>query len=237
MSRVTAWRRPEEPEPQCGYDDYARSSGVLWVGVLLGSGLLAVAAAIAETPAGPVSTGVVGLGTLAVACGGFLAGRASRHSIETLIEGMRTEIRPQASPPLAVAGLSNELERSRRYGHSFTIVKVGARHAAVCGDASRHPRGLPSAAAHELRAQMRCVDKVWVQRDEVFVLMPECNRTQATRALQRIERSDPHLLRLDSVRLAAFPTDGLTIPALIGALERTTDYPAREPFERVVGER
>ncbi|MGH8930444.1 MAG: hypothetical protein ACRDZO_07370 [Egibacteraceae bacterium] len=210
---------------------------MLWVGVLLGSGLLAVAAAIAETPAGPVSTGVVGLGTLAVACGGFLAGRASRHSIETLIEGMRTEIRPQASPPLAVAGLSNELERSRRYGHSFTIVKVGARHAAVCGDASRHPRGLPSAAAHELRAQMRCVDKVWVQRDEVFVLMPECNRTQATRALQRIERSDPHLLRLDSVRLAAFPTDGLTIPALIGALERTTDYPAREPFERVVGER
>lgn len=228
MSRVTAWRRPEEPETQCGYDDYARSSGALWVGVLLGSGLLAIAAAIAETPAGPVSTGVVGLGTLAVACGGFLAGRASQHSIEALVDGLEAEVHPLAEAsvlPTPGAGLSSELQRSRRYGHDFTIVRIGSPRFAI-----------PSVAASELSTRLRCVDRVWVQHDHVYVLMPECDRTQALRALRRLDRTEPGLIPLDRVRVASFPSDGPTIPALIAALERTVPSGVHNPVEQAVGD-
>jgi hypothetical protein len=227
MGRVASGR-PGELQPERGREDGARTNSALWSGVLLGSGLLAVAAAIAETPAGPVSTGVVGLGTLTVAVAGFLAGRMSQRPLDELIEGLfeRPSSEQTSARAAAAAELGRELERSRRYGHTFTIVRVDPGRELLMADPARtgwRLRSIASAAAARLRACLRSVDHVWTLRDQIYVLMPECDRVQASRALGRVDQADPGLLCPDHVRLATFPADGLTIPALLGALEQPLD--------------
>ncbi|MGH8907547.1 MAG: hypothetical protein ACRD0K_13725 [Egibacteraceae bacterium] len=224
-----------------GQEDSAQQpSSALWIGALLGGGLLAVAAAIAETPAGPVSTGVVGLGTLAVAVAGFLAGRTSQRPLDDLTEGVRSERTLDEQSPArvtAAAEFARELERSRRYEHTFTIVKVVPRPqlsmAASAGGGWRG-RVAASAIASRMRTRLRSVDRVWALRDQVYVLMPECDHAQAAHALRRVERVDPGLLRPGRIHLAAFPADGLTIPALLAALESPPSAQATSaPLERI----
>jgi hypothetical protein len=68
-----------------------------------------------------------------------------------------------------------------------------------------------------LGASLRSVDRVWGDGSQIYVLLPECNRDQGQRALERIAREQP-LLHSHTVGLASFPQDGVTSGALLNAL-------------------
>src|SRR3954468_7026829 len=65
--------------------------------------------------------------------------------------------------------------------------------------------------------RLRAVDRVWVEDDQVFVLLPETTVDGARAATTRITRSAEPLAGL-SVRKAVFPDDGLTRDALLQAV-------------------
>lgn len=93
--------------------------------------------------------------------------------------------------------LERELERSRRHGHEFTLVRIACR--------DLPPVGVASA--------VRSTDEVWVERGDVFVLLPETERGGAAVVANRIENVPCDAeIRLDS---ATFPSDGLTERALL----------------------
>jgi hypothetical protein len=254
MSHVASGRRPDELGPQCGPENEGRETAALWIVVLMGSGLLAVAAAIAETPAGPVSTTVVGLGTLAVAVAGFLAGRTSPGSVgpanapldtSPLERALGAGRSPAASLGALSAALTGELERSRRYDHSFTLVKIDIALWLSIEPSVRSLRRLhraSSATAARLRAELRSVDQVWAVHHEVYVLMPECDRAQADRALGRLgwldsfDWIDPGFGCRAHIRMAAFPTDGITNAALLRALRRPDRRRTENRLEPAAGD-
>jgi hypothetical protein len=73
------------------------------------------------------------------------------------------------------------------------------------------------AIAASIADRLRAVDRVWVEDDQVFVLLPETTADGARAATTRITRSAEPLAGL-SVRKAVFPDDGLTRDALLQAV-------------------
>src|SRR3954447_11553888 len=73
------------------------------------------------------------------------------------------------------------------------------------------------AIAASIADRLRAVDRVWVEDDQVFVLLPETTADGARAATTRIRRSAQTLAGL-SVREAVFPDDGLTRDALLQAV-------------------
>lgn len=186
----------------------SRPSGAVTLGLLLGFGVLALSTAFAAVAPHPGAAALVGLGATVCTVAGFIAGRANLQCTLAL---------PGEQPsPIAVFEL--ELERSRRFSHSFTILRVETDPAL----GGYWPHETPSATASRLRQWVRSVDVVWEHGSSVYVLMPECNQTQAAEALARIIELDPGFCRPGRVRTAVFPSDGLTIHALLRALETST---------------
>jgi hypothetical protein len=112
--------------------------------------------------------------------------------------------------------LTRELDRSRRFGNSFALLRLPR----VLADGNG---GIDLGQA--LPRRLRSVDCVWAHRRQLFVLLPEADR-DATRALvTRLRREVPELISAD-VRLAAFPEDGLTGGALLELLERPAAHDA-----------
>jgi len=104
--------------------------------------------------------------------------------------------------------LRRELERSRRFGHEFVLLRM-----------ARLARGRDRIDfVRSLGTRLRTVDSVWGARKHAFVLLPEADRDVAVSFVGRLRRETPELLPED-VRLAAFPTDGLTGGALLELLE------------------
>jgi len=62
--------------------------------------------------------------------------------------------------------------------------------------------------------RLRAVDRVWVEDDEVFVLLPETTAEGARAATARVTRASDPLADL-SIRQAVFPDNGLTRDALL----------------------
>ncbi|MFL5676624.1 MAG: hypothetical protein ACJ77X_03185 [Chloroflexota bacterium] len=62
--------------------------------------------------------------------------------------------------------------------------------------------------------RLRAVDRVWVEDDQVFVLLPETTADGARAATTRITSTTEPLAGL-SIRQAVFPDDGLTRDALL----------------------
>lgn len=111
--------------------------------------------------------------------------------------------------------LQVELSRSRRYGHSFALVRIPCRYAAEGGWNLR--RELASA----LNSLLRRVDRVWSEGTSVYLLLPECNRTMVEAMLARIREPLSKLLSEEdraAVSAAVFPDDGVTSGALFNAL-------------------
>jgi hypothetical protein len=141
----------------------------------------------------------------------------------------RTRARPRPLAWTASDELELELSRSRRFGHSFVLVRIPSAGVANGGPAS----GEDIAAA--ISALVRRVDKVWPEGAEVYVLLPECERGMAAAMLARIRSQLPDLLAEDvglAISWAAFPEDGFTKRALLGAIERRS-HPRRRAAPRV----
>src|SRR3954466_3187409 len=62
--------------------------------------------------------------------------------------------------------------------------------------------------------RLRAVDRVWIEDDQVFALLPETTADGARAATARMTRSTESLAGL-SIRQAVFPDDGLTRDALL----------------------
>ena len=136
--------------------------------------------------------------------------------------------------------LRHELNRSRRYERCFTILRI----ALPAADGSRRWRGRASTAAgsaHAIAPLVRSVDGVWTDDADVYVLLPECDRTNGERTLERIEVSLVEALPSgSSITLATFPHDGRTSGALLNALHgrpvETIEAPAEAPALSLVEE-
>jgi len=134
--------------------------------------------------------------------------------------------------------LSREIDRCRRYRHPLSLVRVagiGSPGLAVGSpglDAvvtapprregrpgiRRHHRRPDLAAA--LRGVLRSGDEAWRHGAAVFVLAPETDGAAAEGMVARIRPVAVHVLGTPvDVRVAVFPEDGITAPALRRALE------------------
>lgn len=114
------------------------------------------------------------------------------------------------SAPGGWSALRRELDRSRRFGHEFVLMRMARIHRNDIRDAD---------LVQTLPARLRSIDCVWGVRKQAFVLLPEAGRDVAVALVARLRRESPGLLPGD-VRLAAFPADGLTGGALLELLNR-----------------
>jgi hypothetical protein len=119
-----------------------------------------------------------------------------------------------------------EIDRSRRYRHSVTLVRVVPP---VVREAPRR-RGARDALASSVEAVRACLragDSVWREGDAIFLLLPETERGGADALLARIRGCEPALLADAEMRAAAFPEDGLTCHAVRAAVLRPPAARAR----------
>jgi hypothetical protein len=108
-----------------------------------------------------------------------------------------------------------ELDRSRRHGHSFVIARVPH------GESGDEGRGTGADDAVALGSFLRTIDLVWAEGGNVYVMLPESDRTNAWAVFQRIRSENPDLLPETGISLAMFPEDGLTSGALLAAIHGT----------------
>jgi hypothetical protein len=125
--------------------------------------------------------------------------------------------------------LCREIERSRRYRHAFTLIRVAPEKAHATD--VRMPRsrrvGRPGHRRHapleqlaaELRACLRTGDVAWAEGAALYVLLPETEVTAADAVVERVRRAAGAARDAD-VRVASFPAQGLTDHALRAAVTR-----------------
>ena len=116
--------------------------------------------------------------------------------------------------------LSGELERGRRYCRPFALVRVPLASRAANGRALRGRRRR-GAVAQDL---VRSTDTAWTTDGELYLLLPESDRTSAEQCVKRLGAT------VDLVASAAatvvFPDDGVTTGGLLGALTKAPDRAA-----------
>jgi hypothetical protein len=108
------------------------------------------------------------------------------------------------------AELRREFDRSRRFGRAFTLMRMDRIH---------HDGARDVDLVRTLPARLRGIDSVWAVGREVFVLLPEAQRDVGVALVARLRRESPGLLPAN-VRLAAFPSDGTTVGALLKLLDK-----------------
>lgn len=124
--------------------------------------------------------------------------------------------------------LIREIERSRRYRHALTFIRIAPgpssharlarlRAARVTRHGHRRRDPLDELAA-ELRGRLRTGDVAWSDGASLFVLLPETDASGADAMLMRFRRAAPVLAEDTDVRVASFPEHGLTHHALRAAV-------------------
>jgi hypothetical protein len=115
--------------------------------------------------------------------------------------------------------LMTEIERSRRYRHTFTLIRFAPPRFVPTRRVPGHRRRDP---LDELAAQVRrCVrsgDMAWSDGSAVFVLLPETGASGADAMLARLRRVAPASAGEPDVRVASFPEHGVTHHALRAAV-------------------
>lgn len=117
---------------------------------------------------------------------------------------------PVASADAVSAGwqaLDGELGRSRRYGRPLVVVRVSPRGSAVAA----------LAAQRLLLERRRLTDHAWMDGPDLYLVMPEADRSEALNMLARVgisAETDPAVL----IRMAGFPADALSSGALVELL-------------------
>ena len=129
-----------------------------------------------------------------------------------------------AAPEPPSDPLISEIERSRRYRHALTLIRVAPGRSAPSpapwlrpGHRRRDP--LDELAA-SLRRCLRSGDVAWSDGSALFVLLPETDTTGARAMLARFRRTTPSAAGEPDVRIASFPEHGLTHHALRAAVAR-----------------
>jgi hypothetical protein len=126
--------------------------------------------------------------------------------------------------------LCREIERSRRYRHAFTLIRVapekapatdvGAPRSRRVGRPGRRRHDPLGALAAELRACLRTGDVAWSEGCALYVLLPETDVTGAGAVVERFRRAARAVAGDADVRVASFPEQGLTDHALRAAVTR-----------------
>ena len=145
-------------------------------------------------------TGAGGTWSIAVLIAGLLGlvGVASRTAFTTTVLDEGTESLSSV--------LARELERGRRHGREFAVVRVALNdHRAVQDMAGR------------LRLHVRRIDTVCADDEAVYVVASETTRDGAELVLQRaLGHARAHV---DSTAIAVFPQDALTAGDLVAHLQ------------------
>lgn len=152
---------------------------------------------------------------------------ASNGSTEAMAPGSSVRrralprIRPGPTEPPGRGSfetLEREVGRSRRFGHSFVLARI------PCPRPRAEANGWQNEAAGVLASLLRSVDSVWVDGGDVYLLLPESDRAQATAALARIRRRLAGVLpeeALDRIPVVVFaPDECPTSGALLAELRR-----------------
>jgi hypothetical protein len=154
-------------------------------------------------------------------------GLIAYNGVVTLARESRQRRREEASPERLVGmrewerlqweEVGRELDRSRRHGRSFVLLRVIGAGAGLNGSARHH-------RAEDLyRDAVRSIDRVWTRRGDVYLLLPECTRAMAVDLVQRLAHETSDLVTPDQVSIAAFPEDGVTQGALLRVLDGVDD--------------
>lgn len=125
--------------------------------------------------------------------------------------------RPEPAVSADAPDLRAELERARRYGHVFTILRLPTDDGRTLA---------------ELSERLRCTDLVWVDGGDLYVFVPELAGDAIERLVHRLADSAGVPLRQEVVT-ATFPTDGLTLAALFARLRPATRRAAWPATHRV----
>ena len=106
--------------------------------------------------------------------------------------------------------VAREFDRARRSGRPLALARyrLGAQLRA-----SR----LNDKQLDRIQKTVRAVDRVWLDRDGLHLLMPDSDRNSATTALVRLRERLPALADLDPV-VVVFPKDGITVGSLVRSL-------------------
>jgi hypothetical protein len=126
--------------------------------------------------------------------------------------------------------VSREIDRSRRYGHAFALIRVAPGKAPPTdfqvprsrrvGRPGRRRRDPLDELAAELRACLRTGDVAWSEGSALYVLLPETDMTGADVVVERFRRAARAVAGGADVRVASFPEQGLTDHALRAAVTR-----------------
>ncbi|HMI71804.1 MAG TPA: hypothetical protein VK510_17540 [Solirubrobacteraceae bacterium] len=126
--------------------------------------------------------------------------------------------------------LGREIERSRRYRHAFTLIRVAPEKAfdtqvrvprsRRVGRPGRRHHGPLDELAAALRACVRTGDVAWSEGAALYVLLPETDATGANAVVERFRRTARAVAGDADVRAASFPEQGLTDHALRAAVTR-----------------
>lgn len=117
-----------------------------------------------------------------------------------------------------------ELERARRYDHGVALLQL------LGGDLRVEGRSLRSRDHAEAGLVLRRTDTAWGDPGRVQVLVPEVTPWQLDGMLGRLRGQ---LGPAVEVRAACFPDDGLTLGALVRALEAPAPSPAARDVDAV----
>lgn len=116
-----------------------------------------------------------------------------------------------------------EIDRSRRYERPVTLVQLPQTRTSGRFNPDRVVPWM-KARLQQLQPFIRTTDVAWFDHTSIYVMLPETNRESGEVFLRRLETELPNLLPQPEARIAAFPTDGLTVGGLFAALN---DSPTR----------
>jgi hypothetical protein len=121
-----------------------------------------------------------------------------------------------------------EIDRSRRYGHALTLMRIipPADGAPATRVPRRHGLRLRRAwqartlglLVADLQAMVRCEDVVWEDGSGILILLPESDPAAGGALAARLQTRGPASMRLAEIDLASFPDDGFTGESLVAAI-------------------
>lgn len=183
-------------------DARGRFAPMLLLGIAAVSVGTAIGYHLAMTGGLPVSNGVLVIVPLM-----FVALLVSFHHGQ---RASRTDRLP-ASFERSWDSFRRELDRSRRFGRPFVLVRIPAH------DEDR-PNGSSDGSLAMLPLMLRSIDHVWAMDGSMYLLLPESNGDVARDVLARLRSAMPDVLPEEGVEIALFPDDGLTTGALLANL-------------------
>jgi len=139
--------------------------------------------------------------------------------------------RQAVAPPVSqnrLAGLGREFERGRRHQRPFAVLRI-VSSSPPNGRRGRR-RGISATPWYAgLWRYLRVLDQVWEDDGAILVVLPETDRATAQTVVERLRKAIPEIGREHAISLAVFPDDGVTLGALLGALEGRPVGPAPIP--------